>query len=42
MNENNGVITDIVSWVRSERVFKKRATNRVNQDVINMMNARVN
>ena len=42
MNENNGTILDMASRVRSVRLFKKRVKKRENQDVRNMMNARVN
>ena len=42
MNVNNATIEEILSWIRSARVFKKRATKNVNQDIRNMMNARVN
>ena len=42
MNENNGTIEEMVSWVRSERVCKRRATKSVNQNIRNMMNTRVN
>ena len=39
---NNRTIEKMVSWVGSTRVFKRRATKSVNQDVRNMMNVRVN
>ena len=41
-NENNATIEEMTSWVRSVRMFKRRATKRVNQDVRNMINVRVN
>ena len=42
MNDNNGIISKMVSWVRSERLFERRATKSVHKDMINMTNARVN
>ena len=42
MNVNDITIEEIVSWVRSVRVFKRRATKSVNQDIRHVMNARVN
>ena len=42
MNDNDGKITEMVSWVRSVRFFKKIGAKRENQDVRNMMNARLN
>ena len=33
---------EMVSWVRSARVFKKRASKNKNQDMRNMLMARVN
>ena len=42
MNVNDATIEEIVSWVRSVRVFKRRATKNVNQDIRHVMNARVN
>ena len=42
MNENNGTIVEMMSWVRSARVFKRRTIKSVNQDIRNFTNARVN
>ena len=42
MKENNGIIAQMVSWVISVRVIKKIVTKSENQDIRNMMNARVN
>ena len=39
MSENNGAIEEMMSWVRSVRVFKRRVTKSVNQHTRNMMNA---
>ena len=42
MSGNEGTIEELVSWVRSVRVFNRRATKRVDQDSRNMMNAKFN
>ena len=39
---NDGKLEEMVSWVRSVRAFKRRATKSVNQGLINIINARVN
>ena len=38
MNENNYTIEEMVSGVRSVRVFKRIATKSVNKEIRNMMN----
>ena len=42
MSEDNGTIEEMVSWVRSERVCKRRATKSVNQDIRSMMSTSIN
>ena len=42
MNGNDRSIEETVSWVRSERVLKIRATKSVNLCMRNITNARVN
>ena len=42
MNEDNGAIEEMASWVRSAIVFKRRATKIINQDTRNIMNASFN
>ena len=42
MNGNDETIEEMVSWVRSTRVFKSRVTKSFNQEIRNMMNERVN
>ena len=41
MKGNNGSIEEMVSWVRSVRVIKRRMIKSVNKDLRNMMNTRV-
>ena len=41
MSGNNGAIEEIVSRARSARVLKRRVTKSANQDIRNIMNARV-
>ena len=42
MNGNDGTIKEMVSWVRSVRVIKRRVTKSGNQDIRYMMSTRVN
>ena len=42
MRENDEKFKRMASLIRSVRVFKKRVTKSVNQDIRNMMNSRVN
>ena len=42
MNVSNATIEDMLSRVRSTRVYKRIVIKRVNQCIRNMMNARVN
>ena len=42
MDVNDAIVEEILSWVRSIRVFKRRATKSVNRYIRNMMNVRVN
>ena len=42
MNGNDGTIEEMIPWVRHARVFKRRATNIINQGIGNMINASVN
>ena len=42
MNEYNGTIEEMVAWVRSAIVFKRRATKRINKHIRNIMNTTFN
>ena len=42
INVNDTKIEEILLWVRSARVFKRGGKKSVNQELRNMMNARVN
>ena len=42
MNTNEVSVEEMISWIRSIRVFKKRDSKGKNQDIRNMLIARVN
>ena len=42
LNLNEALTEDLLSWVRSTRVFKKRAGQNKSQDIRNMFNVTLN